>query len=127
MWFMSNEQQTGSLGDELMSLEPITKRRIIGGVLSCSTLGEYYLTPKYIESVKHKHELSKKKIRVCLNQASVFDEEVVAWIERVTGQKCHRAKYDVTGNTKWDTGLFYLNKRGQSKRKGNSEKRKANK
>lgn len=106
LWFMSNEQQSESKGDDLMYLEPETRRRIIGGVASCSAMGQYYLTGQYIASKRHKRRLCERKTRVGLDQAAVFDNEAVEWIERVTGQKCHRAKYDVTGKTTWSKGSF---------------------
>ena len=110
LWFMNNQQQSELMGDELMYLEPNTRRRIIGGVASSSVRCKYHLTSGYIESVKHKKKLSRKKIQVAVDPASVFDDDAVNWIERVTGQKCHRAKYDVTGKIKWRTGSFYQKK-----------------
>ena len=112
LWFMRNEQESDLMFQEtdLMFLEPKTKRRIIGGVASCVKRGKYFLTEKYIENKKHRQRLSEKKIKVALDQAAVFNDEVVSWIELVTGQKCIRAKYDVTGKTKWSTGSFYQDK-----------------
>lgn len=115
LWFMDNEVQDEYLEDSKLYLEPKTNRRIIGGVASCFSR-KYHLTPKYIQSRTQNERLNEEEIEITLDQACVFDDNVVDWIAKLTGQKCHRAKYEASGTFKWTTGPFYLNKREQKKR-----------
>ena len=129
IWFIDNEEKSQDLEDAKMYLAPKTNRRIIGGVASCASHG-HHLTEEYIENKKQSKKLSEQKIPVTLDQSAVFDDDVLDWIEQVTKQKCHRAKYDVTGETKWETGEFYLNGKpvkGKAKKSGNEKAKKSGK